>query len=307
MSALSEALQEYLQLRRALGFKLEREGLLLPQFLSFLEQQGAARITSSLAMRWAMTPSTASPRWWAVRLGWVRGFAKYVAAHDPCNEVPSRELLPMRPSRRLVPFVYSDADVVALMRAADSFDGLKRATYATLFGLLAATGIRVGEAISLDRDDIKWQAQLLVIRSGKFGKSRELVLHPTTINALRAYVRLRDRALPHPRSQALLLSLAGTRLLYKNVHRGFSRLLPHAAFTQGLARAPRLHDLRHAFAIKTLVRWYQEGLNVEARLPLLSTYLGHVNPSQTYWYLTATPELMRLAERCARNTLRRRP
>ena len=307
MNTLREALQEYLQLRHVLGFKLEREGVLLPQFVSFLEQEGATHITSSLAMRWAMTPSTASPRWWAERLGEVRLFARFMAAQDPDTEVPARDLLPRWRSRRLVPFVYSDADLIALMRATDIFDGVKQATYATLLGLLAVTGMRVGEAIGLDRDDLNCRAQLLVIRAGKFGKSRELALDPTTVEALRAYGRLRDRALPHPRSPALLLSLAGTRLLYKNVQRGFSQLLRRAVLPQRLPRTPRLHDFRHAYAIKTLIRWYREGLNVEARLPLLSTYLGHVNPSQTYWYLTATPEMMRLAERRARTALRGRP
>jgi integrase len=306
MNTLREALQEYLQLRHALGFKLEREGVQLPKFVSFLEQENAARISTSLAMRWAMTPSTASPRQWAERLSEVRLFARFMAARDPLTEVPPGDLMPRVPSRRLVPFIYSDGDLIALMRATDIFDGVKCFTYATLLGLLAVTGMRIGEAISLDRDDINWRAQLLVIRSGKFGKSRELMLHPTTIDALRAYVRIRDRALPHPRSPALLLSLAGTRLLYKNVQRGFSQLLRRAALPQRLPRRPRLHDLRHAFAIKTLTRWYREGLNVEARLPLLSTYLGHVHPSQTYWYLTATPEMMRLAERRARKMLRGR-
>ena len=307
MSTLRKALQDYLQLRHALGFKLEREGVLLPRFVSFLEQEDAAHITTSLAARWAMTPASASPRQWAERLGEVRLFARFLAAQDPHTEVPPRDLLPRVPSRRLVPFVYEDADLLALMRATDIFDGVKRSTYATLLGLLAVTGMRVGEAINLDRDDINWRAQLLVIRSAKFGKSRELVLHRTTLDALRAYLRIRDRVLPHPRSPALLLSLAGTRLLYKNVQRGFSQLLRRAALPQRLPRRPRLHDLRHAFAIKTLTRWYREGLDVEARLPLLSTYLGHVHPSQTYWYLTATPEMMRLAERRARKALRGRP
>lgn len=303
MSALHEALQEYLQLRRALGFKLEREGLLLPQFLSFLEQNGATSITTSLAMRWAMASAGASQRWWAVRLGEVRVFARYMAARDPRTEVPALELLPAPRSRKLVPYVYGEADVQALMRAAHTFDGVKAATYATLLGLLAVTGMRVGEAIALDRTDIDWRAQLLVVRTGKFGKSRELALHPTTLEALRAYGRARDRALPHPRSPALLLSLAGTRLLYKNVQRGFMHLLRHADLPQRLPRRPRLHDLRHTFAIKTLVRWYRGGLDVQARLPSLSTYLGHVHPSQTYWYLTAMPELMRLAERRSRRAM----
>lgn len=300
MSTLREALQEYLQLRRALGYKLEREGQHLPQFLSFLEQEGGTHITASLALRWAMAPANATPRWWAVRLGQVRLFARYMAARDPCTEVPSVELLPATRARRLVPYVYRDCDVEALMQAACTFEGLKTATYATLVGLLAVTGMRVGEALGLDRTDIDWRERLLVIRSGKFGKSRELVLHPTTIGALRAYGRARDRAFPHPRSPALLLSLAGTRLIYKNVQRGFLQLLHDAELPRLLPRRPRLHDLRHTFAITTLVRWYQEEQDVQARLPALSTYLGHVNPSQTYWYLTGTPELLRLAERRAR-------
>ncbi len=303
MSALREALQEYLQLRHALGFKLEREGLRLPQFLSFLEQEGATRITTSLALRWA-TSSTATLRCSADRLAQVRHFARYIAARDPRTEIPSQDLLPRPTPRKLVPFVYSDAEIMALMRSTNIFDGVKQATYATLIGLLSVTGMRVGEAIGLDTDDIDWRARLLVIRAGKFGKSRELALHPTTIEALRTYERARDRALPHARSPALLLSLAGTRLLYKNVQRGFSQMLRHASPYRQCLRTPRLHDLRHTSAIKTLVRWYREGLDVEARLLLLSTYLGHVSPSQTYWYLTATPEMMQLAERRARKALR---
>jgi integrase len=300
MNGLSEALQEYLRLRRALGHKLEREGQHLPQFLDFLQQEGATHITTSLALRWAMAPADATPRWWSVRLGQIRLFARYMAARDPCTEVPSPELLPATRARRLVPYVYRDCDVEALMRAACGFEGLKVATYATLVGLLATTGMRVGEALALDRSDIDWRERLLVIRSGKFGKSRQLVLHPTAIEALRTYGRARDRAFPHPRSPALLLSLAGTRLIYKNVQRSFLQLLRTAELPRRLPRRPRLHDLRHAFAIKTLIRWYQEKQDVQARLPALSTYLGHVNPSQTYWYLTATPELLRLAERRAR-------
>lgn len=307
MSTLREALQEYLRLRRVLGFKLEREGRLLPQFLSFLEQEGATRITASLAVRWATAPREASPRWWAARLGEVRLFARYMAAREPGTEVPAPELLPAPRRRKLVPYVYSEADVQALMHATRTLKGLKASTYATLLGLLVVTGMRVGEVIALDRTDIDYRAQLLRLRSGKFGKSRELPLHPTTLRELRRYGRARDRALPQARSPALLLSLAGTRLLYKNVHRGFSQLLYHTAFAQRLSRRPRLHDLRHTFAIKTLVRWYQQQLDVQAYLPSLSTYLGHVNPSQTYWYLTATPELLLLAERRARKTRGVRP
>lgn len=297
MSTLREALKEYLQLRRTLGFELAREGRLLPDFLAFLEREGANVISLALALRWAMMPAQASPRWWANRLSMVRGFAKYMAALDPRTEIPTQELLPRSAIPRLVPYVYSDTDVQSLMRAARSLAALKGATYATLLGLLAVTGMRVGEAINLDRTDIDWRAQILLVRASKFGKSRELALQPTTMEALRAYARERDRAIRHTRSASFLLSLAGTRLHYKNVHQCFLCLVRRAGFAQCRPHRPRLHDLRHSFAIKTLTRWYRAGLDVQAQLPALSTYLGHVNPSSTYWYLTATPELLRLAER----------
>lgn len=295
MNPLQAALQEYLQVRRGLGFQLDRTGRLLPDFLCFLEREHAQAITTELAVRWAMAPSTALPRWWAVRLSMVRGFARYMAARDSRTEIPPQTLLPLSPARRLVPYVYTQQDIDTLIRTAHTLRGLKGTTYATLLGLLAVTGMRVGEAIDLQHRDIDWRAQVLVVRAGKFGKSRELALHPTALKALRAYARERDRLLPHPRSPCFLLSLAGTRLHYKNVHRCFLRLLHQAGLTQRRAQRPRLHDLRHTFAIKTLVEWYRTGLDVQARLPALSTYLGHVNPSQTYWYLTASPELLRFA------------
>ncbi|MGQ0834474.1 MAG: tyrosine-type recombinase/integrase, partial [Gammaproteobacteria bacterium] len=286
MSTLADAVKQYLELRRGLGYKLEREGHLLPDFVAFVERDGGSCITAERALRWATLPAQATPKWWATRLGMVRELAKYLAALDPRTEVPSAQLLPKWTPEKLTPYLYTDEEVVALMRAAQTLHGLKGATYATLLGLLATTGMRVGEALRLDRADIDWRERVLLIRHSKFGKSRELPLHPSTVEALRNYARQRDRSLPHPRSSSFLLSLAGTRLNYKNVHFCFLRLLRRAGLADCEPRRPRLHDLRHTFALKTIADSYRAGLNVRVQLSSLSTYLGHVSPSNTYWYLS---------------------
>lgn len=298
MSGLSGTLTEYLKLRRSLGFKLERAGRLLTQFVTFLDEHDSVIITTSLALRWALLSPSGSRRQAADRLGMVRGFAKYLAALDARTEVPCRELLSLPSSRKLIPYIYTDADICALMRATQILDGLKQMTYATLIGLLATTGMRVGEAIALDRQDVDVAAGVLVVRHSKFGKSRELLLHETTSTALSAYAHDRDLALRYPSSPSFLLSLAGTRLNYKNVHFAFLRLLRASGLDARHCR-PRIHDLRHTFAVNTLLRWYREGVAVDARLPSLSTYLGHVSPASTYWYLIATPELLQRASQRA--------
>ena len=295
MSTLSQQVNEYLQVRRALGYKLEREGRLLPDFVAFLDRQGVSHITADLALHWATLPASATTRWWAHRLSIVRRFAEYLRAFDAQTEVPPSDLLPHVKSRRLAPYVYTDDEVLTLMAATHTLRGLKAHTYATLFGLLASTGMRVGEVLALDRSDIDWQQGVLVVRHSKFGKSREVPVHPTTVQALQAYSQARDHGLPRISSPAFLVSLVGTRLHYKNVHRGFLHLLRQAGMADRQPRRPRLHDLRHTFATQTLGRWYREGVDVQACLPALSTYLGHVCPSHTYWYLTATPDLLKVA------------
>lgn len=307
MSPLQHALDDYLRVRRALGFALAREGRLLPDFVAFLERHGHAAITVPLALRWALAPPGASPPWAQARLALVRGFARYLAARDPRTEVPDPAWLPTPPRTRLTPYLYTDAAVGALVQAARTLHGLKGATYATLIGLLAATGLRVGEAIALERGDVDDHDPVLVVRHGKFGKERELPLHPTTTAALRAYARERDRVWPQPRSPHVLLSRAGTRLHAQNVQLTFQRLVHRAGLAGPRPPRPRLHDLRHTFAVATLVRWYRAGVDVEVRLPALSTYLGHVAPSSTYWYLTATPELLQLAHHRAHRRLEARP
>jgi integrase len=294
MNDVSHIVQEYLSIRRALGFKLEREGMLLPKFAAFVEAQGSPHITTDLAVRWATQPVDGLPYWWSRRLGMVRHFALYVSALDPKTEIPPADLIPYRKPRHQ-PYLYSEADVTALMQACMRLRGpLGPDTYATLIGLLAVTGMRIGEAIALDRSDLDEREQLLVIRHTKFNKSREVPLHRTTFEALGAYARKRDRVLRRPKSPSFFLSQTGRRLLSQNVWQKFARLRRFAGLTRH-PRPPRIHDLRHSFATNTLLRWYREGVDVEPRIALLSTYLGHVNPSSTYWYLTATPELLQLA------------
>ena len=297
MSPLEQALADYLRIRRALGFKLDRAERLLGQFVAYLHDHDAEVPTIEDALAWATSPTDATPRWWAHRLSTVRGFAAYLHALDPRVEVPPPGLLRRGP-RRAVPYLYSAADIGALIDAAGMLPRpLGAATYQTLIGLLAVTGMRVGEAIRLDRDDLDADHDgLLRVRHSKFGKSRLVPLHPSTVTALRGYLHVRDRLLPAPASPALLISTAGTRLGYNNVWRTFHRLARQAGITARSASCrPRIHDLRHSFAVATMLDWYAGGADVPALLPRLSTYLGHADPKHTYWYLQAAPELLALA------------
>lgn len=293
---LRNHLTNYLALRRTLGYQLQRSEKLLNQFLAHLDRIGESRITTAAALDWARQPVGANPVWWAHRLAAVRGFARYLHALDPAHEVPPAELLPQR-SCRATPYLYSESEITALIAAAGSLRGpLRQATFATLIGLLAVTGLRVGEAIALDRGDLDAASGLLLVRHGKFGKARELALHPTTVAALGDYQRLRHHLAPDAGVPALLVSQAGTRLIYSNVQLTFARLLRRAGLgpRSGSCR-PRIHDLRHSFAVQAMLDAYAAGQDGQLRLTLLSTWLGHVHPGSTYWYLSASPELMAAA------------
>lgn len=296
MSSLRQALVDYLAVRRALGYRLKRAEKLLAQFLTYLEGRGEERLRTETALAWATLPTRGGRSWWASRLSLVRGFAAHLHAIDPATEVPPTDLLPWRP-RRATPYLYSDADVGALIATAAALRTPHRvATYRTLIGLLAVTGMRVGEAIALDRGDFDASHGLLIVRHGKFGKSRELPLHPSTADALRRYLRRRDRPRSAASTPALLVSTAGTRLLHCNVQWTFRGLVRRADLTPRSASCrPRLHDMRHSFAVRTVLDGYRGGGDPGARLALLSTYLGHVDPGKTYWYLSAAPELLELA------------
>lgn len=295
MTTWTECVDDYLALRRGLGFKLERPGQLLAQFASYLQKAGAATITTELALAWARQPATARPFWWAHRLSTARGFARYLHALDSRHEVPPRDLLPGG-CHRAEPFIYTPTETADLLRAAGQIaQPLMAATYSTCIGLLAATGMRAGEAIALDRDDLNWPESLLVVRDAKFGKSREIVLHPTTLCALRNYDSRRSGLLSKPQTPAFFVSTVGTRLIYNNVQHTFHELTRRVGPAPRSERCrPRLHDFRHTFAVNTLLGWYREGVDIAERMHLLTTYLGHTQPSDRYWYLSATPELFAL-------------
>jgi integrase/recombinase XerD len=296
MSALHEAVTQYLTLRRALGFKLVEYDRLLADFVDYLEQTGTPTITIESALAWATKPAGVQPHRWKARLCMVRGFARYVHAVDPRVEVPPVDLLPHH-HHRPTPYVFSPEDIAALLAATHHIRSpLRAATFDTLVGLLATTGMRVGEAIRLDDADVDLTFGLLTVRQTKFTKSRQLPVHPTTVAALRDYARERDRLGCRPRKTAsFFVSLAGTRLFYSDVRATFRRLVTVAEIGSESTRSPRIHDLRHSFAVTTLLDWYRDGADVQARLPLLSAYLGHSHPSSTYWYLQAAPELLALA------------
>lgn len=294
MSDLRQAAGEYLQLRRAVGYKLERDGQLLPDFIAFLERAGAERITTQLAVAWATGPGTAHPAWWRQRLSTVRGFARYMQTLDPASEIPPAELLRAH-RRRITPYLYSPADIMALLEAAGELQpSLRAATYQTIIALMSVSGLRIGETLALDRHDVDLNDGTLLVH-GKLGHEREVALHHTTTAALADYARFRDRHQPSPATPAFF-SPRDVRLTSGTFHDTFRGLIRRAGLEgRGDRCYPRPHDLRHSMALNTLLGWYRAGENVDAKLPLLSTYLGHRDPSSSYWYLQAAPELLALA------------
>jgi integrase len=302
VSAFHDALEAYIDLRRGLGTELRDPAARLRHFVEFLEQEGATTITTELALRWATAPTHTTPAAWAQRLGDVRRFAAWMSATDPRVEIPPRGLLPER-YRRRPPYIYSDEEILQIVREAGHLSaprGLRADTYATLFGLLASTGLRISEAVALDCDDVDLRGGILSIQRSKFGKSRLVPIHDSTRCALRRYAKQRKRIFPHPASSAFFLSERGIRVTDCSARYNFaivSRAVGLRPPTQGRrhGRGPRLHDMRHRFAVRTLLRWYRDGRDVERELPKLATYLGHVHVADTYWYIEAVPELLQLA------------
>jgi integrase len=297
VSALEQALTDYLQLRRSLGHELAEAAWLLPGFVAYLDAHGSRTVTIEAAVAWAQRSetgrvTTVGPR----RMTAARGFARYLAGIDAGTEVPPLGLMPHRQRWRR-PFIYSPADIDAVMAQARSsiVSPLRAATYDTLIGLLAASGLRIGEAIKLDRGDVDWAKGVLLIRESKFGKSRLVPLQASSMQALEDYANLRDDIQGRPKAPSFFVSLTRKRLLYAVVSQTFRQLIDNAGIGAGAPSAPRLHDLRHTFAVRTLLGWYQAGDDVQSKIPSLSTYLGHREPSSTYWYLSAAPELLALA------------
>jgi len=294
--ALRHSLEEYLALRRALGFKLKTAGRLLDQFVSWLEDRGTSTITTADALEWATRPAGASQAWQSIRLSMVRGFAAYLHGTDPSVQVPPPGLI-RRGNDRATPYLYSDAEISAVIAAAGTLRPEFRAvTYQTLISLLWASGVRIGEALCFDRGDLDPGQGMLTIRDAKFGKTRLIPLHPTATAALARYSALRDEHHPRPADPALFVSTAGTRLRHSNVSLTFAKLTAQAGLARRSASCrPRIHDVRHSYVVNTVLGWYRDGADVAAMMPRLSTYLGHNDPKHTFWYLSAAPELMALA------------
>jgi integrase len=298
MTKLKKALEEYLSVRRALGFKLRDAGRLLHGFVEFAEKEQAYFITIKLALEWATQPKDAQPSRWAERLGMVRCFAKYHSATDPQTEIPPEELLLYRYHHK-PPYIYTDAEISKLISAAKKLRsprGLRATTISTIIGLLAVTGMRASEPLNLDIKDVDLKRGILTVRETKFDKSRLVPVHISTIDKLRKYARLRDKICPRPQSPSFFISGRGTRLRYDTLRRWFIILSHQIGLRNpGDSYGPRLHDLRHGFAIKAMLGWYRSGVNVERNIVALTTYLGHGHVNDTYWYISAVPELLQLA------------
>jgi integrase/recombinase XerD len=291
---IHQRVEDYLTMRRALGYALVADGRLLLDFAGRLDRDGCGTVTVAAALAWA-TGSQTSADQQGRRLGIVRVFARHLHALDPACEIPPPGLLPMR-RYRPAPFIYSDTDIAALVHAAGTITApLPSATMKALISLIASTGLRLGEALGLDRADVDSDASMLTV-TGKGGKTRLVPIHLTTAAMLADYARRRDRLCRLVGADSFFLTTGGRRPLQRGVQDTFARLLTQAEIgTPPGRRRPRIHDLRHSFAVNTLTDWQRTGLDIAAQLPVLSTYLGHDGPDATYWYLQATPELLGLA------------
>ncbi|HEU0201713.1 MAG TPA: tyrosine-type recombinase/integrase [Burkholderiaceae bacterium] len=295
MKSLRESIDEYIAMRRGLGFKLRDDATALADFATFMEQHETDRITTHLALAWAQAPQTVKPAVWATRLRFVRGFARHHIAVDPRTEIPPADLLPHRP-KRACPYLYSQDEVQQLLECALNLapqTGLRPWTYHCLLGLLAVAGLRLGEVFRLRRDDVDLNEGVLTVRGTKFGKSRLVPVDPSTCEVLARYRERRDRFRAGRRSDFFLINERGNHLDAGEVHRTFYVLSRQVGLRgPSASHGPRLHDFRHRFAVETLRRWYRNGEDINRRMLVLSTYLGHVHIDDTYWYLSAHPELM---------------
>ena len=298
MSDLQMHLENYLSLRQSLGYKLRTHRSALRDFVDYIKTKKAVSITTQLALAWAMKPDTADPKWWAYRLRMVHHFALFVRARDHKCEVPPLKLLHYN-YQRPKPYIYSEEEISRLIAAAQALPcrkGIRGLTYSTLFALLWVTGLRISEALALDKDDVDFGNRLLTIRNSKFDKSRLVPVHASTGKALKYYSRHRDHVFLKAQSDSFFLTTLGTRPTCAIAQLTFRQL----CFTTGIrnsccGKGPRIHDMRHSFAVKSLIDIHRANQDVEQRVYALSVYLGHIGPSSTYWYFSAVPELMEIA------------
>jgi integrase len=296
-STLQDQARDYLKLRRCFGYRLVGHDRPLADFVAYVDRAGLDTVTVASALDWAVE-AVGSPLRYAQRLSIARGFATYLHALNPRNEVPPRGILP-EGRRRVPPHIYTADETDSLMHESRHLrPAMRAATIETVIGLLVVTGMRSGEVVRLDRNDVDLETGRLRIIATKFDRSRELALHSTTVEALAGYARLRDRHWPHSLAMGFFVSSRGRRLSQSSLEHSFAEIVRRAGLEPApgsRARRPRLHDVRHSFAVATLIRWHRTGQDVQALLPALSAQLGHVDPASTYWYLTGVPELLALA------------
>lgn len=296
MTGWDEHVADYLRLRRQLGFTLAWDEHLLGQFSALLNAAGTRHVTTGMMIDWASLPrqdggSGASRA--ATRMRAVRSFATYLHAVDPAHEVPPAGVFSHQP-RRTTPYIYSHEEIIGLLEAAAGLKRYERSRiYPVVFGLLAVTGMRVGELLALDADEVDLEAGIITVSRGKSRDPRLVPIHESTTMMLTGYATWRaQRAAVGPEDAAAFFTdHRGKRLTYFTTQYAFERVREAAGLTCGGA-SPRMHDLRHSMAVSTLLSWYRDGLDVAGLLPQLSTYLGHTNPANTYWYLSAVPELL---------------
>lgn len=301
MSPLRQELDRYLTIRRSLGYDLGTSARVLRRFVAFADEQGAVHVTADLFLRWQGTFGRAGNQTWAARLSMVRIFAQWLHGLDSAHEPPPRGLIPYQ-GRRPRPYIYSDAEIASIVGAAadlPSVYGLRGRTYATLFGLIAATGLRISEALALDVGDLDLETGVVTIRRGKLGKARLVPVHDSVTERLRAYIAERDRVLGTTPA-ALFVKEDGSRVGDCGARSNFAHICQQLGLRSPQhegrhGRGPRIHDLRHTFAARTLIGWYRSGQDASREMIKLTTYLGHANPECTYWYIEAVPELLELA------------
>ena len=294
MSPLAGQVEDYLRLRTALGFQLGLYRERLTSFVAYLDEAGATTVTTELAVAWAWQPVGIKPISASFRLSTIRGFARYLRAIDPAHEVPPRGVLAV-PRRRPAPYLFSAEDLARVLAETRRLrPPLRAETYMTLFGLLASCGMRISEALALTDDDVDLEQGVLTVQHAKFGRARLVPTHPSVTRSLRNYVALRDQLCPRPSIDQFFITEFGCAQRRYAAERAFREVTERLGLRTDTVH-PRIHDLRHSLAVRTLIDWQREGADVPALLPMLSTYLGHVQPKNTYWYLSATPELMQLA------------
>jgi integrase len=313
MNTLAEELDRYLSIRRGFGYDLSTSARVLRRFVAFAKVRKAPHVTTDLFLAWQAEFGEANQNTWYARLGMVRQFALWLSGIDPRNEVPPKALIPGR-YRRARPYIYSDEEIALIVAEAarlSSANGIRALTFTTLFGLIAVTGLRVGEAVLLDNDDVDLECGVLTIRRGKSGKARIVPLSQSATHRLAAYARERNRLLGHT-PKSFFVSDVGNRPDDCSARYNFATVCQRIGLRSPQkfnkhGRGPRIHDLRHTFAARTMVDWYRSGKDPEREMIKLSTYLGHERPEHTYWYIEAVPELLELAsQRAARAISRER-